>query len=199
MSRLVFVTGAARSGKSRYAEALAASLAGGEPVLYVATAAPGDDEMRRRVEEHRRRRPREWPTLEAPRGVAARLRRADVPGVVLLDCLSLLVSNVLLDAMNGLGDGAGAEQRASVEARDEVDALVRWRDESGRGLVVVSNEVGWGVVPPYRLGRVYRDLLGQANQRVAAAAAEAVLMVAGIPVSLKSGGFPETYPNAPAG
>ncbi len=196
MSRLVFVTGAARSGKSRYAEALASSLAGDAPVLYVATAGTDDEEMRRRVEEHRRRRPQNWRTLEARRDVAARLHESGATGVVLLDCLSLLVSNILLDAVEELGEGIDAELKASEAARAEVEALVRWHGEVGGDLIVVSNEVGWGVVPPHRLGRIYRDLLGRANQRTAAESTDASLMVAGLPVSLKGAGtiLPPTDP-----
>lgn len=194
MSRLVFVTGAARSGKSRHAEALASSLAGDAPVLYVATAGTDDEEMRRRVEEHRRRRPQSWRTLEARRDVAARLREIRPAGVVLLDCLSLLVSNVLLDAVEELGDGFDAELKAAEAVEAEVEALVRWHGEVGGDLIVVSNEVGWGVVPPHRLGRIYRDLLGRANQRAAAESADALLMVAGLPIPLKGAGA--TLPSA---
>ncbi len=188
MSRMVFVTGAARSGKSRYAESLASSLSGEEGVLYVATADVGDEEMRRRVEEHRRRRPQGWRTLEARRELAERLRDSGAAGVVLLDCLSLLVSNILLDIVEELGDGTEAELRASEVVQAEVEGLINWHDGGG-DLIVVSNEVGWGVVPPHRLGRVYRDLLGRANQQVAAGSTDALLVVAGIPVTLKSSGL----------
>lgn len=189
MSRLVFVTGAARSGKSHHAESLASSLAGDAPVRYVATADAGDEEMRRRVEEHRRRRPQEWRTLEARRDVAESLRKSGMVGVVLLDCLSLLVSNVLLDIVEEFGDGADAELKASESVQAEVEGLIHWHVESGGDLLVVSNEVGWGVVPPHRLGRIYRDLLGRANQQVAAASTDAFLMVAGISVTLKGSGL----------
>lgn len=189
MNRLVFVTGAARSGKSQHAEALAASLAGEVPVLYVATADVGDGEMRQRVEEHRRRRPQDWRTLEARRDVAERLRESGTVDLVLLDCLSLLVSNVLLDIVEELGEGADAELKASETVQAEVEALIHWHGEFGGNFLFVSNEVGWGVVPPHRLGRVYRDLLGRANQQVAAASTDAFLMVAGIPVTLKGSGL----------
>lgn len=189
MSRLVFVTGAARSGKSHHAEALASSLAGDAPVLYVATADVGDEEMRRRVNEHRSRRPWSWETLEARRHVAERLGDANARGVVLLDCLSLLVSNALLDTVEEYGAGADAEQEASEVVRKEVEALIRHQKRHEIDLIVVSNEVGWGVVPPHRLGRIYRDLLGWANQRVAAESTEAFLLVAGIPVTLKGSGL----------
>jgi len=182
--RLVLLTGGARSGKSRHAEALASSL--GERVLYVATAGVGDREMRRRVEEHRRRRPPSWETLEARRDVASRLAGlGEPPPVVLLDCLSLLVSNALLDEAARCGEGPELEGAASRAVEEELSGLLGWHEAAGGHLIVVSNEVGWGVVPPYRLGRIYRDLLGGANQRLAARADRVVLMVAGLPLEVK--------------
>ncbi|QYJ16852.1 Bifunctional adenosylcobalamin biosynthesis protein CobU [Rubrobacter xylanophilus DSM 9941] len=181
---LVFVTGGARSGKSRHAETLAAGL--GDRVLYVATAEAADDEMRRRIEEHQRRRPHSWETLEARRSVGKRLRALDgAPEVVLLDCLSLLVSNALLDEAARRGEGPGLEDAAARAVGEELSDLLNWYGEAGRHLVVVSNEVGWGVVPPSRLGRIYRDLLGNANQQIAARADRVVLMVAGLPLEVK--------------
>jgi adenosyl cobinamide kinase/adenosyl cobinamide phosphate guanylyltransferase len=189
--RLVFVTGAARSGKSSHAEGLASSSPENAPVLYVATAEARDEEMRERILAHRERRPEGWRTLEARRGVAERLP-VEWNGTVLLDCLSLLVSNILLDAVAEHGEGLELEGAASREVATEVDALLGWWEESGSDLIAVSNEIGWGVVPPHRLGRVYRDLLGSANQRLAARSTEATLLVAGIPISLKKpGGEPE--------
>lgn len=184
-ARLVFVTGAARSGKSRYAEELAASF--GKPVLYVATAEALDDEMRRRVELHRVRRPDGWETLEARRGIYEGLRHEDPTGrTVLLDCVSLLVSNLLLDAVGRVGEDS-PELASSVwgEVTEELEALVRLLAENGADCICVSNEVGWGVVPPHRLGRVYRDLLGRTNQLVASHATDAALIVAGMPLVLK--------------
>lgn len=183
----MFVTGAARSGKSRYAENLASRMGNGGPVLYVATAEAHDEEMRERVRLHRERRPPSWATLEVRRQVAARMgeKQRDA-AVVLLDCLSMLVSNILLDVTAKLGADCPLLQSKAVEETDaEVGALLEWQEESGSALVIVSNEVGWGVVPPYRLGRIYRDLLGSANQRVAAAASAAYLLVAGLPLALK--------------
>ncbi len=184
---LVFVTGAARSGKSRYAEGLASRMADGGPVLYVATAEAHDEEMRERVRLHRERRPHDWGTLEARRQVVAQLRETQQHApVVLLDCLSMLVSNILLNATGKLGEDSPLLQSTAVEETDiEVGALLEWQEASGSALVVVSNEVGWGVVPPYRLGRIYRDVLGSANQRVATAASGAYLLVTGIPLALK--------------
>lgn len=189
--KLVFVTGAARSGKSSHAEGLASSSQEKAPVLYVATAEAGDEEMRERILAHRERRSEGWRTLEARRDVAEHLP-VGWNGTVLLDCLSLLVSNILLDAAAEHGEGPDLERVAYREVASEVDALLDWWEESGSDLIIVSNEVGWGIVPPHRLGRVYRDLLGSANQRLAACSTEATLLVAGIPISLKKpGGEPE--------
>jgi adenosylcobinamide kinase/adenosylcobinamide-phosphate guanylyltransferase len=195
-STLTLILGGARSGKSSYAEALAPKL--GWPVLYVATAEALDDEMRARVAAHRASRPHEWMTLEAPLKVGAALRsapQAEGVGVILLDCLTLLVSNVLL-SMEGAG---GSEPReldanlARMAVQAEVDALLEARHALNAHLIVVSNEVGLGLVPPYRLGRVYRDCLGWANQELARLADRTILMVAGLPVDLKA--LPLAWPD----
>lgn len=188
-STLTLILGGARSGKSSYAEALAPKL--GRPVLYVATAEALDDEMRDRVAAHRASRPAEWATLEAPLRVGAALRSAPEAtgaGVILLDCLTLLVSNVLL-SLEGEGGPEALEldtglARAAVQG--EVEALLEAQRVLDAHLIVVSNEVGLGLVPPYRLGRVYRDCLGWANQALAHIADRAILMVAGLPVDLEA-------------
>lgn len=177
--RLVLVLGGARGGKSTYAERLAAEL-GGDDVLFVATAEALDDEMRARIAKHQEARPADWRTLEAPSLVDSSLADAarDVR-VVVVDCLTLLVSNALL---------AGAEpEPALAEARveAEIDALLVAYEQSQAAWVVVSNEVGLGLVPDNPLGRTYRDALGRANQRVAAAADEVLFLVAGLPLQLK--------------
>ena len=182
---LTLVLGGARSGKSWYAEALAPEL--GQPVLYVATAEALDDEMRARVAAHQQRRPPDWLTLEAPLRVGAALRDltdAARSRVILLDCLTLLVSNVLLESEPGQPEPDVEGAWIAVEA--ELDALVSAHRALGAHLIVVSNEVGLGVVPPYRLGRTYRDCLGRANQVLARKADRVILMVAGLPVDLKA-------------
>jgi adenosylcobinamide kinase/adenosylcobinamide-phosphate guanylyltransferase len=185
---LTLVLGGARSGKSTYAEALASRL--GRRVLYVATAEALDDEMRARVAAHRAARPPEWATLEVPLGVGAALQaspeaaRADV---ILLDCLTLLVSNVLLAAGDDAAAGADVKAGATLaQIRAEVDALLAAHRRLGAHLIVVSNEVGLGLVPAYPLGRTYRDGLGWANQTLARVADRAILMVAGLPLDLKA-------------
>ncbi|MFN3374418.1 MAG: bifunctional adenosylcobinamide kinase/adenosylcobinamide-phosphate guanylyltransferase [Chloroflexus sp.] len=174
MSTVVLFTGGARSGKSRCAERYAARLS--EQVVYVATATASDDEMRDRIARHRARRPLTWSTREAPANVAAVLADLPAGSVVLLDCLSLLVSNLLL------ANESDPEPAINRELANLL-AMVAQRDLM---LIAVTNEVGMGIVPAYPLGRQYRDLLGLANQRVAAAAAEVYLVVCGIPVELRA-------------
>jgi adenosylcobinamide kinase/adenosylcobinamide-phosphate guanylyltransferase len=182
---VTLILGGARSGKSAYAEALASHLGG--RVLYVATAEALDDEMRARAAAHQARRPREWTTLEVPLNVGAALRSdpaAVGADVILLDCLTLLVSNVLLAcAPDGLEPDVDAAW-ASVQA--EVGALLAVRRWLGAHLVVVSNEVGLGVVPAYSLGRTYRDCLGRANQALGRVADRVIWMAAGLPVDLRA-------------
>ncbi len=174
MSKIVLFTGGARSGKSTRAEQYAAQL--GRPVLYLATAEAGDDEMRERIAQHRRRRSVSWVTLEVPTAVAATLATLDLRAVVLLDCLSLLVSNLLL----------AHEATAAAVVDAEITSLLAAAQARELTLIVVTNEVGMGIVPAYPLGRTYRDLLGRANQRIAAAAAEVYLLVCGIPVEMRA-------------
>lgn len=188
--RLILVLGGARSGKSSYAEALAARISGEHPVLYVATATAEDDEMRERIARHRAARPAHWLTVEAPSDPTAATREhaahANIP-VILLDCVTLLVSNLLLggphaDFDERRFDAAEAEARAT---RAVEGLLAAWR-ETEATLILVSNEVGMGLVPPYPLGRVYRDALGRINARLAAEADIVLLLVAGLPVEMKS-------------
>ncbi len=198
---LILVTGGARAGKSVFAERLAQQLGGDRDVCYLATAEPGDDEMRERITAHRAARPPGWRTIEAPRGLADALARLGNPlkvRVVLLDCLTLLVSNVLLagerrgvsppvnDVTGGLTPRRSPEDVwPAVET--EVHDLIRFAAQPAVTTVVVTNEVGLGIVPENRLARLYRDLLGRANQRLAAVAAFVYLVVSGIPLEIKGG------------
>ncbi|HET7254406.1 MAG TPA: bifunctional adenosylcobinamide kinase/adenosylcobinamide-phosphate guanylyltransferase [Xanthobacteraceae bacterium] len=165
--RLTLVLGGARSGKSRYAESLVTALP--PPWLYVATAEAGDSEMVARVAAHQARRGPSWTTIETPRNVAETLgTHADTP--TLVDCLTLWLSNVML---------ADADVDAEIEQLDE--ALAR----AAAPIVLVANEVGFGIVPDSALGRRFRDLQGLLNQRIAARADRVVLVVAGVPLTLK--------------
>ena len=178
--RLIFLLGGARSGKSAYAEAWARQH--GQRVLFVATAQPSDEEMADRIALHRASRPPQWQTLEAPLHTGAAIQQYSASyDTLLLDCLTLLASNALLTLPE---DCTTAQVEEVVLA--EVDALLAAYQQSSATWLVISNEIGMGLVPPYRLGRLYRDALGRANQRIAHNADEVLLLVAGLPWSLKS-------------
>lgn len=174
---LVLVTGGTRSGKSAFAERLAASHGGA--VLYVATAEAGDAEMVARIAAHQARRPATWSTIEAPFEPARAVREwAGREPTVLMDCLSLLVSNVLL--------AEGESGEAAPRLARLVGEVVTLARERPLRLIVVTSEVGSGLVPPNALARRYCDLLGVANQRVAHAADQVYLVVAGLGVELRA-------------
>ncbi|MFH1775865.1 MAG: bifunctional adenosylcobinamide kinase/adenosylcobinamide-phosphate guanylyltransferase [Chloroflexota bacterium] len=179
MGKIILVTGGARSGKSHFAQQLA--LESKEPVLFVATAEAGDDEMRRRIEEHRRQRPPTWRTLETPTQVAGQIPGAAAGArTVIVDCITLLVSNILLK------HGEGSDTARATEAvMTEMGELARYMDRTRACFIIVTNEVGLGLVPASGMGRLYRDLLGKANQVLAQRADEVYLMVCGIPMLLK--------------
>ena len=174
---ITLILGGARSGKSAYAEQLAAQRGGS--VLYVATAQAWDDDMTRRIAAHQAQRPAHWRTLEAPTNVGQAIQVAPPAEVVLIDCLTLLASNVI--APLDTSEQAVADQALQAE----IDALCEAFTPKAHW-IIVSNEVGLGIVPAYPLGRVYRDALGRANQRLAALADEVLFMVAGLPLTVKS-------------
>lgn len=183
MGKLTFILGGARGGKSSLAQRMAQASEG--PVLYIATAQALDAEMEQRIHAHRQERPPDWTTIETPRGVAQSLDGIQpASGVILLDCLTMLVTNVALAAAGDLE--APDEAKAGAEVQAEIEALLSQIQSGQAEWIVVSNEVGMGLVPPYPVGRLYRDLLGWANQRLAAAADEVYWMVAGIPVPVHS-------------
>ena len=216
--RLVLIIGGARSGKSSFAEQLAAS--SGRPVAFIATATADDNEMRERIARHRASRPRQWHTLEEPLDLSGAARRAsELADVLLLDCVTLWLGNVLSQASKQhesapihpanaasrlvLRTQAGCKEKDDKEeeveelslpgrlfdesALKEIEALLTVVKElaPGKTLIVVTNEVGLGVVPAYPLGRLYRDTLGYVNQQLARAADRVYLMVAGIAVDIK--------------
>ncbi|MEM8734165.1 MAG: bifunctional adenosylcobinamide kinase/adenosylcobinamide-phosphate guanylyltransferase [Planctomycetota bacterium] len=175
---LTLVLGGVRSGKSRFAQELAYSV-GGDDVLFVATAEAGDGEMSDRIRRHQESRPAAWNTLECPLKVGETLANLEsAPNVILLDCLTLLVSNVMFREDAKL-------TRCEHGVQQEVDALVQAAEHSSSHIVVVSGEVGCGIVPESRMGREFRDLLGFANQRLAAASVATYYMVAGLAIEAR--------------
>jgi len=177
------IIGGARSGKSRFAQELA--LKSGQPVLFVATAEPGDEEMRQRIAEHRKARPSTWRTLEVTTHVGNRIvpEIGEAPTVI-VDCVTLLVNNIFSqhgDPDSEPVDASLIEREVVAEIKELVDCL----DRVNARFIIVTNEVGLGLVPPNRLGRLYRDFLGRANQMLAQRVDEVYLMTAGMPLRIK--------------
>ena len=167
---ITFILGGARSGKSTAAERLAR---GADRVLFVATAEALDEEMERRIRIHRQYRPAAWDTLEEPRALVPALQpRLAHYDVFLIDCVTVWVSNLLL----ATDDHPDAERRVVDETRRLLDLM----QDSQAAWIVVSNEVGMGIVPASPLGRVFRDALGRVNQIIAARSSRVLLMVAGL-------------------
>lgn len=182
---LTFILGGARSGKSRWAVELAVS--SDRPVVYVAAGQAGDAEMSDRIARHQRDRPAHWQTIERSCELGAALRAVPAGAVVLLDSLGDVATDYLLARERQTPNLSAADVAAVEAALDaEIGDLLQARDAVGFALIVVSNEVGFGLVPPYPLGRHYRDVLGRANQRMAASADPVFLMVAGLPVNLRA-------------
>ena len=181
---LILVLGGVRAGKSRFAERLASRH--GANVCYLATAEARDEEMRARIAAHRAGRPTTWRTIEEPLDPAGALRGAPPFDAVLLDCLTLWTSNRLLRSLDPDAIEPSAAAHAEREATAALTALLNWQRHTRTPLYIVSNEVGLGVTPPYPLGRVFQDALGRLNQRVAAAASQTYLVVAGLALELRS-------------
>jgi len=185
MSQLTLVLGGARSGKSNFAEQIVEKL-GGRDVIYLATSQARDEEMADRIEQHQSSRPSEWTTIEEPEQISSVLAGLEDESVVLLDCLTVLVSNLLL-AEEELDEEQYDfdEQQCEIEIMAEIEVIINQIVEKDLALVVVSNEVGQGVVPAYQSGRVYRDIVGRANQLIATRADEVYITYAGLPVEIK--------------
>jgi adenosylcobinamide kinase / adenosylcobinamide-phosphate guanylyltransferase len=185
---LTLILGGARSGKSRYAQSLCQS---SSQVVYIATARAdeqaSDQEMRERIARHRTDRPVGWQTIEEPLDLSRAIRAAPVEAILLIDCITLWISNLMWE----LREQPYAAQEEEILTRvDDLAASTRQRAErsSAAGeVIVVSNEVGSGLVPEHQLGRAFRDLQGFANQRLAQAADRVILIVAGLPLLLKPG------------
>ncbi len=184
--QLMLVTGGARSGKSTYAERLAQR--SGRSVAYIATATADDDDMRDRIARHQAARPSTWRTIEEPLHLAAAVQRAaSCVDVILLDCITVWLSNWLLlrDELSSIESTPASVY--SEGALQEIEALLREARTLNvqQRLVIVTNEVGLGIVPAFALGRVYRDVLGTVNRRLAQDASRVYLLLAGLAVDIK--------------
>jgi len=178
-STITLILGGARSGKSSYTQRLAEE--SGKSVTFLATAQALDEEMSVRIQKHRDERPASWETLELLLGISSHVEQIKTD-VVVLDCMTLLVTNLLMQFVK---DDLVDEMPFTDAIQKEVDELIKKIREHKQEWLIISNEVGLGLVPPYQMGRVYRDLLGWSNQRLARAADKVILMVAGIPMVVK--------------
>ena len=173
MKEIIFVIGGCRSGKSTYAMQTAERVPA-EQKIFIATCVPRDDEMKRRVARHQKERSQNWVTVEAPLNLPEAIRQNSRSGdVILVDCLTLWVSNLLMET----GDESKIEETIS----QFINAI----EKAAGPIVLVSNEVGAGIVPENALARQYRDIIGRVNQTVAKTAGRVIWMVAGIPVTVK--------------
>lgn len=179
MGSITFILGGARSGKSSHALRLAEETE--RSVTFLATAQALDEEMSTRIRKHRAERPAHWDTLEVPFDIASRIGKIQTD-VVILDCITLLVTNLMMQYVK---EDLVDEEPYMHAVQKEINELAAILREKNRDWLIISNEVGLGLVPPYQMGRVYRDTLGWANQQLARAADKVIFMVAGIPTTIK--------------
>ena len=183
MKKVIFILGGARSGKSHFVQEYARRHE--EKVLYVATATAGDTDMQQRIEKHRQTRPAHWRTLEAASDIGFQIEaNAGDARLIIIDCITLLVNNIFSryeETEFDTIDDAALEK----EVVGEIQQLQKCLKKVDSSFLIVSNEVGLGLVPGNRMGRLYRDILGRANQMLAQTADEVYLMVAGIPLRVK--------------
>jgi len=181
MSQFTLITGGARCGKSRFAELLAAHTK--RPVIYIATAQIWDEEMALRVKKHQLQRPATWRLIEEPVNIRDTfIQLKDEDGIILLDCVTLWLTNLLL------ADGDLFNNDLEPQILDIVKDVAQLAREIKPQVIIVSNEVGQGIVPEYPLARAYRDLAGRSNQILASNADRVYMVVAGIPMEIKHSG-----------
>lgn len=175
MGNITFILGGARSGKSSYAIELAKKI--GTNTAFIATCIPLDEEMRLRIQNHKEQRPSEWQTFEEPKDVAPLIQKIGSRfDLIIIDCLTILITNLLLNEM--------PDEVIEKKINDIVDALA----STGSSAIIVSNEVGLGIVPDNPLSRRFRDLAGRINQMVSARADEVYFMVSGLKLPMKGRG-----------
>ncbi|MCR4393294.1 MAG: bifunctional adenosylcobinamide kinase/adenosylcobinamide-phosphate guanylyltransferase [Dehalococcoidales bacterium] len=195
MKKTILLLGGARSGKSRLAQEMAQRMSA--RVLYVATATAGDADMQQRIIRHRRERPASWQTLEATCNLGQAISDCFSDcDVVLIDCITLLVNNIFCRH----DEKQFAEIDETIldnEVQQEITELINCIKRTGVSFIIVSNETGLGLVPENRMGRLYRDCLGRANQRLAQIADEVYFLIAGIPVRIKPNGDFLAFPANP--
>ncbi len=186
MGKSILITGGARSGKSSFAEGLAKGSAG--RVLYIATSIPFDEEMENRVKRHRDLRPAGWDTYEGYKCLGPVIEKKDSEyNTILLDCITVMVTNLLLDNPGLESGNADCEafEEAERSIQQEIESLMRGIKKSKAATIMVTNEIGSGIVPENTLGRAFRDIAGRVNQYLAEHCDEVYVTICGIPLKLK--------------
>jgi adenosylcobinamide kinase / adenosylcobinamide-phosphate guanylyltransferase len=199
MGKLILVTGGARSGKSTFAENKAKEIvksvdvdvdvdvSTSENVLYIATAIPFDDEMKERVKLHKERRPENWLTFEGYRNLKQVYESTEDFKVILLDCITVMVTNLMFDITGENIEEFSNESLELLEKSifEEIVDFLEVAKQKSQTVIMVTNELGMGIVPEYKFGRVFRDIAGRVNQYIAANADEVYFAVCGIPMKIK--------------
>lgn len=182
MGKIVLVTGGSRSGKSNFAEKI---LEGKDNVLYIATALVTDEEMKKRIEIHKKSRNQKWSTYEGFKDLDKILNK-DNNKYVMLECIGTMVTNFMFQKTCDF-DNISLEEISELEKeiKDEVKKLITTIKEKDKELIVVTNEVGWSLVPEYKLGRIFSDILGHINQFIGSFSDEAYMVACGFPIKLK--------------
>lgn len=189
MSKIVYITGGARSGKSSFAEEYA--LEYNEDIMYIATAIPFDSGMKDRIKKHRQRRPDSWGTMEAYKGFGQKLKEIDGGyKTILFDCMTVMVTNIMLEDNEIQWDEISYDEIDKIEenVHKEIEELIETVKDLNLNIIIVSNELGMGIVPENRLARIFRDIAGRANQKIANLSDEAYLVVSGQKIKIKWGG-----------
>jgi adenosylcobinamide kinase/adenosylcobinamide-phosphate guanylyltransferase len=187
MCRLILVTGGARSGKSSFGEAKVKAI--GHQIGYIATAIITDKDMEERIKHHQASRPSHWPTFECYKnyGMLKENPQFMACDTLILDCVTIAITNCMFDDPRVDYDTCNQEEIQRIEGyvKQELEGLLKVIRETNQNLVIITNEVGLGLVPPYRLGNIFRDIAGRMNQFLAAEADEVYFIVSGLPMTLK--------------
>lgn len=184
MANIIFITGGARSGKSSFAEDFAKK--NSNKISYIATLNFFDEEMKNRIEQHKLRRDDNFETIEAHKNFLEVFKNINSDNIVLLDCITNMVSNLLLENQVDF-ENLSQNQINTFEVviNNEINQLLEAIKNHKNHCIIVSNELGMGLVPPYALGRIFRDIAGRINQRIAKEASEVYFVISGIPMKIK--------------
>ena len=186
MGKIVLITGGARSGKSTYAEKLATQSKGG--VLYIATSIPFDNEMKDRVKKHKERRPATWNTFEGYKDLKQVFYNPKMHfDTILLDCITIMVTNLMFDSSGDNFDDLTCDEinKMEKEILEEISDFIDETEKNSKEIIIVTNELGSGIVPENKMARVFRDIAGRVNQYIASRAQDVYMVVCGIEIKIK--------------